>query len=88
MSDLLSRAMVQTFVLDLKDTAASAPNLTGYKVVRCEDKRLDIEVIVGQSMNNLFVQLQKQGFEVLSMRNKSNRLEEFFLRLVSQSEAA
>jgi len=87
-SDLLSRAMVQSFVLDLKDTAASAPNLTGYKVVRCEDKRLDIEVIVGQSMNNLFVQLQKQGFEVLSMRNKSNRLEEFFLRLVSQSEAA
>jgi len=87
-SDLLSRAMVQTFVLDLKDTATSAPNLTGYKVVRCEDKRLDIEVIVGQSMNNLFVQLQKQGFEVLSMRNKSNRLEEFFLRLVSQSEAA
>jgi len=32
--------------------------------------------------------LQAQGFDVTSMRNKSNRLEEFFLRLVGQSEAA
>ena len=87
-SDLLSRAMVQTFVLDLKDTATSEPHLTGYKVVRCEDKRLDIEVVVGKSMNDLFAQLQNQGIEVTSMRNKSNRLEEFFLRLVSQPEAA
>jgi len=87
-SDLLSRAMVQTFVLDLKDTATSEPHLTGYKVVRCEDKQLDIEVVVGKSMNDLFAQLQNQGIEVTSMRNKSNRLEEFFLRLVSQPEAA
>jgi len=87
-SDLLSRAMVQTFVLDLKDTVVSEPRLTGYQVVRCEGKRLDIEVVVGQSMNDLFDQLQKQGVEVISMRNKSNRLEEFFLRLVGQSEAA
>ena len=87
-SDLLSRAMVQTFVLDLKNTATAAPELTGYKVISCEDKRLDIEVNVGQSMNDLFGQLQKQGFEVISMRNKSNRLEEFFLRLVGESEAA
>lgn len=87
-SDLLSRSMVQTFVLDLKDTASKPPVLDGYKVIKCEDKRLDVEVVVGQSMNGLFEQLQQQGFEVTSMRNKSNRLEEFFLRLVSQSEAA
>ena len=87
-SELLSRSMVQTFVLDLKDSVSQAPVLEGYQVVKCEDKRLDIEVVVGQSMNGLFEQLQRQGFEVTSMRNKSNRLEEFFLRLVSQSEAA
>ena len=87
-SDLLSRSMVQTFILDLKDTVTGEPELHGYKVVKCENKRLDIEVVVGQSMNGLFQQLQEQGFEVTSMRNKSNRLEEFFLRLVSQSEAA
>lgn len=84
-SDLLSRSMVQTFVLDLKDAVTVKPELTGYKVVKCEDRRLDIEVAVGHSMNGLFEQLQRQGYEVTSMRNKSNRLEEFFLRLVSQS---
>jgi len=87
-SDLLSRSMVQTFVLDLKDVASSSPVLSGYEVVSCEERRLEVEVVVGRSMNDLFHQLQQQGFEVTSMRNKSNRLEEFFLRLVSQSQAA
>lgn len=87
-SDLLSRSMVQTFVLDLKNAAQKPPLLDGYKVVSCVDKRLDIEVVVGQSMNGLFSQLQQQGYEVTSMRNKSNRLEEFFLRLVNQPDAA
>lgn len=87
-SDLLSRSMVQTFVLDLKEPATTAPVLDGYKVIKCEGRRLDIEVVIGRSMNGLFEQLQLQGFEVTSMRNKTNRLEEFFLRLVSKSEAA
>ena len=86
-SDLLSRSMVQTFVLDLKAPATKAPRLSGYEVISCEKQRLEIEVITGQAMNGLFQQLEAQGFEVTSMRNKSNRLEEFFLRLVSQSEA-
>ena len=87
-SDLLSRSMVETFVLDLKETTNKPPVLTGYKVISCEGKRLEVEVVVGHSMNELFGQLQQQGFHVTSMRNKSNRLEEFFLRLVGQSEAA
>jgi len=85
-SELLSRSMVQTFVLDLSQNAVSSPQLTDYRVVRCEGKRLEVEVPTGQSMNDLFDQLQRQGFHVTSMRNKSNRLEEFFLRLVSESE--
>jgi len=87
-SDLLSRSRVQTFVLDLKDNATASPVLSGYRVVSCEDKRLEIEVVIGQSMNGLFQQLQTQGFDVTSMRNKSNRLEEFFLQLVGSSEEA
>ena len=80
--------MVQTFILDLKDVVTREPVLDGYKLLKCESKQLDIEIVVGQSMNGLFQQLQEQGFEVTSMRNKTNRLEEFFLRLVNQSEAA
>ncbi len=87
-SELLSRSMVQSFILDLKEPALKPPELSDYRVVKCDDKRLEIEVVIGRSMNDLFKQLQQQGFEVTSMRNKSNRLEEFFLRLVSKSDAA
>lgn len=87
-SELLSRSMVQTFVLDLKDAVSAPPVLSGFDVISSEDKQLEVEVVIGQSLNGLFQQLQAQGFEVTSMRNKSNRLEEFFLRLVSKTEAA
>lgn len=85
-SELLSRSMVQSFVLDLRDPVAEPPQLDGFTVVRSEGSRLDVEVTVGQNMNSLFQQLASQQIEVVSMRNKSNRLEEFFLRLVGQQK--
>ena len=85
-SELLSRSKVQSFVLDLKEPLVQAPQLNGYTVVSCEQARLDIEVTDGQSMNDLFRQLAEQQIEVVSLRNKSNRLEEFFLRLVGNKE--
>lgn len=83
-SDLLSRSMHQTFVLDLKDTPAAAPVLNGFTVVSWKHQRLEIEMAVGDNMNTLFQQLAAQNIEVISLRNKTNRLEEFFLRLVGQ----
>jgi len=85
-SELLSRAMVQSFVLDLKDPVVQPPVLDGYSVVSCDQSRLEVEVTVGQNMNSLFQQLAEQQIEVISLRNKSNRLEEFFLRLVGSKE--
>jgi len=85
-SELLSRSMVQSFVLDLKEPVAKAPVLEGFTVVKCEQSHLDVEVTIGQNMNSLFQQLAEQQIEVVSMRNKSNRLEEFFLRLVGQKQ--
>ena len=86
-SELLSRSMVQSFVLDLRQPLTRSPTLDGYNVVRSEGTRLDVEVPIGQNMNGLFQQLQSQQIEVVSLRNKSNRLEEFFLRLVGNSAA-
>ena len=85
-SELLSRSKVQSFVLDLKEALVQPPQLKGYTVVSCEQARLDIEVTDGQSMNDLFRQLAEQQIEVISLRNKSNRLEEFFLRLIGNKE--
>ena len=85
-SELLSRSMKQSFVLDLKQTPATPPLLDGFTIVSCSEERLEVEMAVGDNMNILFQQLAAQGLEVISLRNKTNRLEEFFLRLVGQQD--
>lgn len=42
---------------------------------------MEVEVKRGQGLNNLFIQLNGQGINVLSMRNKANRLEELFISM-------
>ena len=48
---------------------------------------LEAEVSKDQSLNQLFAQLSPLGIEVVSMRNKVNRLEEVFMRLVENRGA-
>lgn len=86
---LLSRAAVQTFVFDLAEPLASVPEI-GNLVCRLEGEsglQLNVEVRRDVSLNDVFAALQSVGIQVLSMRNKQNRLEEFFLRRVARSEA-
>jgi ABC-2 type transport system ATP-binding protein len=53
-----------------------------------DDHTLEVEVSKGQSLNDIFTQLTAQGIGVNSMRNKVNRLEELFIRLVDVSARA
>ena len=46
------------------------------------DFELEVEKGPDQNINDLFNQLNQNNIKVLSMRNKANRLEELFLRLV------
>jgi ABC-2 type transport system ATP-binding protein len=47
-----------------------------------DNHTLEIEVTKEQSLNDIFARLSEQGIAVVSMRNKVNRLEELFMRLV------
>lgn len=85
-AELLSKAMAETFVFDIQRSEQADLKLERYIVNRFTDTRLEVEVPRGQSLNALFAELQNSGVEVLSMRNKSNRLEEFFLRLVARDK--
>jgi len=86
-AELLSKAMAETFVFDIQQSQQVELQLDKYIVNRYTDTRLEVEVPRGQSLNALFAELHNCGIEVLSMRNKSNRLEEFFLRLVSRDKS-
>ena len=87
MKALLATLDVETIMLDVK---ANGPNaeLKEFVVRKIDSHTLEIDIKKGQSLNQVFGQLTEQGIEVLSMRNKSNRLEELFVRLVNKGTNA
>ena len=82
MSNLLRGLHTETFVLNLRNPVAQAPRVAEFELTRIDDHTLEVAVSKEQSLNGLFAQLSAQGLDVLSMRNKVNRLEEVFMRLV------
>ena len=87
MKQLLSTLTVETFVLDLKASHQVAPTLQGYPCKLLDSHTLEVQVDKSIGITALFTQLALQNIEVLSLRNKSNRLEELFVSLVEKNLA-
>ncbi|MNZ77359.1 Daunorubicin/doxorubicin resistance ATP-binding protein DrrA [compost metagenome] len=85
MRRLLTKLHVETFLLDLKTPQQQLPVLDGYPARLVDDHTLEVQVEKQQGVNGLFSQLAAQGIEVLSLRNKTNRLEELFVSLVEKN---
>jgi len=85
MSSLRRRLRTETFIFNLKDALETAPMVPGYDIERIDDHTLEIETSKEQNLNDIFTALSALGIEVLSMRNKVNRLEEIFMRLVNRT---
>jgi len=86
--ELLEGMQMETFVLNLARPCAAAPALEGFEVRRVDDLTLEVDVLRERNLNDLFGRLSGSGVEVLSMRNKANRLEEVFLKLVGDGAKA
>jgi ABC-2 type transport system ATP-binding protein len=84
MKSLLMKLHVETFVLNLRETIDTAPVVAGYNLVRVDENTLSVDISKEQSLNQLFDELNRLGLHVLSMRNKTNRLEELFVRMVEE----
>ncbi|WP_275554442.1 ABC transporter ATP-binding protein [Mixta sp. Marseille-Q2659] len=81
MKGLLSKLKSETFILDLA-AKSPLPKLEGFQYRLLDTSTLEVEVMREQGLNSVFSQLSAQGVQVLSMRNKANRLEELFVSLV------
>ena len=77
---LLSKLNIETFVLDVQ-TDKTVIVLTDVKYT-FKDNEIEVEVAKEDGLNHVFTQLTEQGVQVMSMRNKANRLEELFVKLV------
>lgn len=85
MRQLLAQLQVETLVLDLKQPVQTRLELDGYPSQQPDDCTLEVQVDKERGLTGLFSQLSGQGVEVVSLRNKSNRLEELFVSLVENS---
>jgi ABC-2 type transport system ATP-binding protein len=82
MASLLSRIHITHFLLDLAKPLDIAPQLEGCICELVEPKVLSVGVPKQKSLNDLFAQLSAQNIEVISLKNKSNRLEQLFMDIV------
>ena len=82
MSAVLRKLQREVFVLSLREPLESAPELPGYETALRPDGELEIAVDAEHDLNDLFRLLNESKIAVVSLRNKANRLEELFMRLV------
>lgn len=82
MKGLLAKLDMETFVLDTTGLPTQMPELNGYDVRVRDETTIEVDVHKGAGVNGVFQELSKHDITVLSMRNKANRLEELFVRLV------
>jgi ABC-2 type transport system ATP-binding protein len=87
MAGVIRKLNKETFVLNFRAAMTAAPALPGYVSRLTDDHTLEIEVSKDQSLNDIFARLTQQGIEIVSMRNKVNRLEELFMHLVESKGA-
>lgn len=82
MRGLLRQLNQEVFILDCTETLADDVGVEGFVTRRLDEHSLEVEVKKGQSINEVFCELEKMGVRVVSMRNRANRLEEMFVKLV------
>ncbi|TCT19858.1 ABC transporter ATP-binding protein [Thiobaca trueperi] len=88
-ADLLGKLHTETFVLNLRGRVPAAlPELSGFTLNYLDDCTLEVEMNRDHTINGLFAALSHSGIEVLSLRNKQNRLERLFLEMVDRRAVA
>ncbi len=86
MKNVISKLQLEVFVLTTRESLSAPPALNGYTARLRNEHEVEVEVAKGQGLNEVFAQLSAKGLHVTSMRTKTNRLEELFIRLVENKE--
>ncbi len=86
MGALLNKLHTQTFVLNLSKPLTNSLEIPGYQWRMLDRSTLEVDVMQGQGMNEIFNALSAHGMDVVSMRGKQNRLERLFIDLVDMGK--
>ena len=86
MSTALRKLQREVFVLSLREPLSEAPQLAGFETSLLEDCELEVTIDSSNDLNALFARLNELGIGIVSLRNKTNRLEELFMGLVENKQ--
>jgi ABC-2 type transport system ATP-binding protein len=87
MKELLNQLSTETFILDLEKPVGETLDLDGCKIKFIDDLTIEADVLKDDSINKLFECLTQRGIGVMSMRNKTNRLEQLFMSLTGSASS-
>ncbi len=82
--EFLDRLKKETFIVYLKNPITIAPSIQNTSVVLTDERTIEITPEEDQTLEKIFSDIDKLGIKIVSMRNKSNRLEELFMNLVKK----
>ncbi len=85
---LLAGLDAETFVLNLAKPLGQVPRVDGFELTALDATTLEAHVRRGRSLTALFAGLGRHGVEVVSMRNKQNRLEQLVMEMVARGRGA
>ena len=88
MRRLLAKLDTETVVLELRVAAQQLPAHDSIRLRRIDELTLEADINRGEDLNTLFQLLDRAGIHVQSMRNKTNRLEELFIRMTQAVQSA
>lgn len=86
MKSLINRLNIHTMIMDIAKPRMEPLQLEHFPSRMLDNTTFEIEIHKSQTLNTLFVELTKHNIEVISMRNKTNRLEELFVRLIAENK--
>jgi ABC-2 type transport system ATP-binding protein len=85
MKKLLGKLNMETFVLELESPINELSDNEHFSLRLIDPMRIEVDLEKEQHINTLFEFLSNNNILVRSMRGKSNRLEELFIRLVDNN---
>ena len=88
MKALLAKLDVEGFLFDIEgDLPQALPRIDGASLHATDDHTLDLDMPRAMDLNRVFAAFDAAGIRVRSMRTKSNRLEELFVRMTAREGA-
>ena len=85
MRSLLNRLNLETFILYLDHEIEQLPDCGDYHVRLLDKSTMEVDKHKDHDLNGLYSRLSQCNIKVVSMRNKSNRLEQLFMSMLNSN---